>query len=204
MADPGHQAPTRRAAIMRAVVRASDRIVTVERVAAIVLIAAVAGLILLNVFTRYLDYSLYWVDEAATYAMVWATLVATSSCVRQRRLIAVTILEDMVPPGARRIAAIAIDVIVFGFGLALIWFCWLWFAPLELWRADFSVSNFVMNTGNFIYREPTLTIGIAKIWVWLIMPVFSVTFSIHSLANLAEQLAGGRTLPQPSDTSAAG
>jgi len=168
--------------------RASDAVARVEMRVAGLLVGAVSALILLNVVTRYFNYALYWVDEAAITAMVWATLVAASFLVRERRLISVTIVYDTLSPPLRQAFSIAIDVIVLGFGLFLIWLCWIWFDPVALIGADFKISDFVMQTGNFIYGEPTTTMGIKKVWLWLIMPVFALTITLHAAANLLDSL----------------
>ncbi len=176
--------------LYRAAERVSAAVAKGERAAACILIAAVAMLTLLNVFTRYSGYALYWVDEAAIYSMVWATLVATSLSVRQRVLITISLLIDAVGKRVRRVMVIANDLLMLVFGLFMIWLCWRWFDPLALIRADFDVDEFVMATGNFIYGEPTNTLGIRKFWVWLILPVFAVTITIHGVANALASLLG--------------
>jgi TRAP-type C4-dicarboxylate transport system permease small subunit len=178
--------------------RLSAAVAAFERAFAALLIAGVALLILLNVVTRYSGYALYWVDEAAIYVMVWATMVAASLLVRRRGLVAVTILFEFVPPQLRRLMLIVIDIIVLAFGLFLIWLSWIWFAPLEFARAGFEHQVFARNTGNFIYAEPTLTLGIRKIWVWLVMPLFAITVTIHGLANLLDTLTGRDAAPTTS------
>ena len=105
-----------------------------------------------------------------------------------RRLISVTIVYDTLSPPLRLAFSIAIDAIVLAFGAYLIWLCWIWFDPLALIGADFTLSDFVMQTGNFIYGEPTTTMGIQKFWLWLIMPVFALTITLHAAANLLDTL----------------
>ena len=45
------------------------------------------------------------------------------------------------------------------------------------------------------YDEPTLTIGIRKFRVWLVMPWFALAASVYAGANVAGALAAG-TLPE--------
>jgi TRAP-type C4-dicarboxylate transport system permease small subunit len=175
---------------LRALFCLSSSFAAFEKIFVSALIALVALLILLNVFTRSFDQAIYWVDEAAIDTMVWATLVAASLLVRQRRLIAVTIVLDMVAPPARRAMNIAIDLIVLAFAAYFVWLCWLWFSPLHLFAVGFDLERFAAATGNFIYGEPTMTLGIPKFWVWLIVPVFSITLLVHALANAAETMTG--------------
>ncbi|WP_440996427.1 TRAP transporter small permease [Arhodomonas sp. SL1] len=184
--------PTPNGSPARLITAASETLAAVEKPAAGALVASIALLILLNVFTRYAGLALYWVDEAAIYAMVWATLIAGSLCVRRRKLVSMTLLHDTVPAGVRHVLLVINDLIVLVFAVFLLWLCWRWFAPLEMLRAGFDVNTFLVSTGNFIYGEPTNTLGIRKFWVWLIMPIFALTTTVHGLANLIET-AGSAT-----------
>ena len=82
----------------------------------------------------------------------------------------------------------ALDLVALGFALALGWFCWLWFDPSGLAAAGFDIEAFQGNTFNFIYAEPTTTLGIRKAWVWLIMILFTFGFLLHAVANLTRSL----------------
>ena len=42
---------------------------------------------------------------------------------------------------------------------------------------------------NFIYAEPTTTLGIPKYWVWMVMWAFALGATLHSVANLLGQNA---------------
>ncbi|KAB7623996.1 TRAP transporter small permease [Alkalilimnicola sp. S0819] len=182
---PRHQ---RASGLPRLIYALSFRLAAVEKVAAALLIAAVALLILLNVFTRYVGYALYWVDELAIYAMVWSALVAGSLSVHLRSLVSVTLVLDMLRGTPRRVINRVNDLLMFGFGVFFIWLCWIWFSPIQFYQAGFDPGEFAMSTGQFIYGEPTNTLGIKKVWLWLIMPVFAVTFTVHALANVLETL----------------
>ncbi len=60
----------RPAAPIRGLIAVSEGILFVEKKAVAFFMALVIGLILLNVVTRYAGAPLYWVDEAAVYAVV--------------------------------------------------------------------------------------------------------------------------------------
>ena len=77
-----------------------------------------------------------------------------------------------------------VDLIVLCFALLMIWFCWLWFAPYMLLRNAFDVGAFQSATFNFIYSEPTTTLSIRKVWVWMVVWLFSLGATLHSVANL--------------------
>ena len=157
-----------------------------EMATAALLAVGITVLILLNVITRTLNNSLFWVDEAAIYTMVWMTFLGASAAFHYRKQVAITLMTDALPNGARRVAAKFVDLAVFVFAVFMLWFCWRWFLPLDIFQAGFDAMAFQGATFNFIYAEPTSTLGIQKWIVWLIMPLFSLGVFIHSLAQLLD------------------
>ena len=155
---------------------------------AALLAALVTVLILVNVATRSARMAIYWIDEAAIYAMIWMTFLAASAAVHERSAVAVTLIPDMLSPRSRARLTAMLDLVALGFGLAIAWFCWIWFDPAGFAAAGFDVEAFQGATFNFIYAEPTTTLGIRKAWVWLIMLIFSFGFVLHALANLSRSL----------------
>jgi len=164
----------------------------VELWAAAALALSVTLLILLNVVTRTMGNALFWVDELAIYAMAWMTFLGASAALHYRTSIAVTMLPDMVPPGYAAILGRVVDVIVFLFAIAMLWFCWRWFMPLDLIRAGFDVTAFQGQTFNFIYAEPTSTLGVPKYMFWLVMWLFALGATLHSTMHLLTP-SGDRT-----------
>lgn len=156
----------------------------VEIFCAATLAAAVSGLILLNVITRAMGNSIYWVDEAAIYAMVWMCFLAASAAVHHRSAVAVTLLPELAGPRIRGWLGRFTDLTVFVFAALLIWICWRWFMPLELARQGFDIKAFQGATFNFVYAEPTNTLGIKKVWIWLVVPLFAFGALLHATANL--------------------
>lgn len=175
---------------MRALIRLSDGLARVERVVVAALVAAVVGLILLNVVTRAFDSAIYWVDELAIYCMIWLVFVGGAHVLRLDKHVRVTVGLMALPRRARALALIAIDILLALFCLSLIWMAWIWYDPAGLARAGFDLEAFSGATFNFIYEEPTLTIGIDKFWVWLVMPWFALAASVHATANLVDRLQG--------------
>ncbi len=146
--------------------------------------ASVTGLILLNVVTRAMNQSIYWVDEAAIYAMVWMTFLAASAALHFRSSISVTIIHELLPVSARFWVRRFVDLTVFVFACLLVWICLRWFMPFQLAQAGWDIKAFQGSTFNFIYAEPTNTLGLKKVWVWAIMPIFTFGAVLHSSANL--------------------
>jgi len=171
-------------AFARGLAALSETVVRIETAVAALLAAAVAGLILLNVATRTAGAALFWVDELAIYAMVWMAFLGASITVARRSSVSVTFLTDALPPEMRRFLARLIDFLVLAFALFLIWLTWRWYDLPTLAAKDFSIDAFTGETFNFMYKEPTQTIGVAKYWVWLIVPIAAVAMAIHAAANL--------------------
>mgnify|MGYP005849552467 CR=1 FL=1 len=177
---------TARARAARAIGRASVRVARAEAAAAAGLALAVCALVLLNVATRSLGAALYWVDEAAIYAMIWSAFLGASVTVHRRSAISIDLLADALPPRGARVVAALGQVAILVFGLALLVVCWRWYDPLGLAAAGFAPRAFAAETFNFIYREPTLTLGLPKWPVWLVMPLFAAGVALHAAANLVD------------------
>ena len=160
----------------------------IELQAAALLAVCVTLLILLNVVTRNIGQALFWVDELAIYAMVWTTFLGASAALHHRSSVSITILTDAVTPTARHVIGKAVDAIVFVFALAMVWFCWRWFLPLDLAKSGFEILKFQGSTFNFIYAEPTLTLGWPKYLFWLVMWLFALGATLHSAAHLLSGL----------------
>ncbi|WP_163849151.1 TRAP transporter small permease [Pseudooceanicola aestuarii] len=159
----------------------------IELGAAALLGVAISALILLNVVTRSMGAALYWVDELAIYAMAWMTFLGASAALHFGQTVAVTILTDKLPAPVQTLVARLVDAIVLAFAVMMLWFCWRWFMPLELLRHGLDTQAFQGATFNFVYAEPTTTLGIPKAWVWSIMWIFALGATLHSLANLLGQ-----------------
>ena len=151
---------------------------------AALLALCVTLLILLNVVTRTAGNALFWVDELAIYAMVWMTFLGASAALHHRSAVSITILSDLASGTLKRVITKCVDAIVFGFALAMLWFCWRWFLPLDIARAGFDAQAFQGQTFNFIYAEPTLTLGLPKFLFWLGMWVFACGATLHSSMHL--------------------
>lgn len=162
----------------------------IELTCAALLAVCVTGLILLNVVTRTAGNALFWVDELAIYAMVWMTFLGASAALHHRNSVSITLLTDAVPDPVRHIIDKVVDIIVFAFALAMLWFCWRWFLPLGIARAGFDKTAFQGSTFNFIYAEPTLTLGLPKYLFWLVMWLFALGATLHATMHLLSKPKG--------------
>ena len=171
---------------MRWLSRVSNALLSVEQKLVSALAAALVLLILLNIVTRAAGAAIFWVDELAIYTMIWMALIGASIMIRRRIGVSVTLVIDLLPAGLRRFAQRLVDVLLVAFAVILVLLCWRWYDPVALFRAGFDFDEFARATFKFIYTEPTNTIGIAKYWVWLAMPIMSVNMTLHALTNLVE------------------
>ncbi|MBK0329677.1 TRAP transporter small permease subunit [Rhodobacteraceae bacterium F11138] len=163
--------------------RLSQGLARVESVVIGALMLSIFGLLMLNVVSRALGAPVIWVDEAAVFLMAWVALFGASLALARREHIAVTLVPDMLSDVARYRLARAVDVLLLGFFVLFAVVLWRWFDPVTLWQAG-SIKDFSRATFNFIYQEPTVTLGVRKIWFWLILPVFCLSGLVHSIAHL--------------------
>ena len=169
---------------MNLILRSSDWIARIEAALLKVLVAAVLMLMVLNVVSRAVNWSLYWADELAINLMVVFAFVGSSLMFAQRRNFAVTLLSDAVSEAARRRMSIAVQCINLGFAWFLAYACWVWFDPATLAQSGFDLKLFFESTFNSVYQEVTNTIGVRRLWFFLVMPLFAFTLIIHSAACL--------------------
>ncbi|WP_282605318.1 TRAP transporter small permease [Pelagibius sp. Alg239-R121] len=174
--------------------RCSAGLLQLEKYALIFLAASVTGLILVNVTTRSLSMAIYWIDELAIYAMIWMVMIGASVTIRQRKGIAVTLAEAFVGDRINSLFRVLVDLLILLFAATLLVLCWLWYDPLAFAAAGFDAEAFSADSFNFIYQEPTNTIGVPKYLVWLVMPLTATSMLLHALANLFER-AGGFSHP---------
>ncbi len=178
-------------ALVRRLGAFSDRVCAIERRACGLLVAVVLGLIVLNVFTRAFNIALFWVDELAVYAMIWMALIGASVLIRQRKHIGVTLLADSLSRRSRHVLRLIAHILVLFFAGGLVLMSVTWYDPVELARHGFDVEAFTGSSFNFIYKEPTNTLGIQKFWIWLSVPIAATTMTLHAIVNLCEEFFPG-------------
>lgn len=176
------------AAPCRAVIWLSERLLTVERLAIMGLMALLTCLILLNVGTRYAGRPIYWIDESAVYAVVWLTFIGASAMTRLRLDFAVTMLTEKLSERLRWHARVVATSLVVAFAVGLCAMCWLWMDPVGIARAGFDAREFAAGTFNFLYTERTQTLNWPTWVLYLVLPLFGASMAVHATANLLEDL----------------
>jgi TRAP-type C4-dicarboxylate transport system permease small subunit len=186
----------------RTLVALSSRLLAAERAAIMALMFLLAGLVLLNVVTRYAGRPIYWVDEACIYAIVWLTFIGASAMTRMRLDFAVGLLTDRFSPTGQAMARRISTLIVIVFAFLLGWMCWLWLDPVGIAAAGFDARKFAGSAFNFIYTERTQTLGWPNWVFYLIMPIFAASLLIHGMANFIEDIGAHPAVQLPSIASA--
>ncbi len=180
--------PSRGPAPARASVWLSERLLRAERAVVMALMALLFGLILLNVASRYGGFPIFWVDEAAIYAVVWLTFIGASAMSRLRLDFAVTMLTGAVSPAAARWLQRAAALANLLFMLALAAMCAWWLDPAGFAEAGFDAKAFAAQSFNFLYTERTQALGWPTWVFYLVMPLYALCAVVHALANLVEDL----------------
>jgi TRAP-type C4-dicarboxylate transport system permease small subunit len=154
-----------------------------ERVSAGAVLAGVFSVVLLNVIARTAGQPVIWADELSIYGMAWAAFVGASAGLSGRDHIAITLLPDALPSPTKAKMRHIVDLCLFVLLLCFAGILWRWFDPIAFLSAP-SADQYTMQTFNFMHQEPTTTLGIGKLWVWLVLPVFNTTALIHVSARL--------------------
>lgn len=167
----------------------SRRVAAVEATVAGMLVLVIFCLLMGNVISRAIARPLIWSDELAIYLMACAAFVGASVGLAHRQHIAVTLLPDLLSPRDAHRLAIVVDAILLVFFVVLAVLLWRWFDPVNVLRAE-SLEAYSMQTFNFMWQEPTVTLGMRKVWFWMVLPVFCLTGGLHVAGSLIERLSG--------------
>lgn len=168
--------------------RLSAGLARLEAGAAGLMAAATLVICVLGAVLRYLGAPLLWADEAAITAMTWGAFLGASALFGQRGHMAMDYLPERLGPAGRRLLQRLADAVVLLAFLGLCVLIWRWFDLPGLFRAG-SAEALAQESFNFIWLEPTQTLGLRKVWVWLVLPLFALGGTLHSLAHLAGRRA---------------
>ncbi|MGH6760798.1 MAG: TRAP transporter small permease [Phyllobacterium sp.] len=182
----------------------SQLVLRVEKLLAGLFISVLLALILINVVTRFARIPIYWIDEASIFAMIWLGFIGASVMTRLRIDFAVTLLSDyLTDKWVARLRALA-TAISLCFAIGFVIMCWNWMDPLGIASHGFDPKAYASESFNFLYTERTQTLEWPTWVVNLILPIFALTLTLHSAANLVEDLGIARKRSQIALTSAEG
>lgn len=155
------------------------------------LVAMILCLLLANVVSRTAVHPLIWTDELAVHLMAVLAFVAASSGIALRGHMTIGLLPDRLGPRGRARLALLADLSVLVFLLVMATILWRWFDLPGLLRAG-SGAALAEQSFNFVYTDPTHTLGLPKVWFWLVLPLSCATALIHCLAALQDDLGALR------------
>jgi TRAP-type C4-dicarboxylate transport system permease small subunit len=102
--------------------RISDFLNRICEVALIILLAAMAVVVFLQVLFRYLLHlPLFWTEEFARYCLVWASLLGAAIALKRGEHIAVTFLLDTLPKRAAGVLTMVAQVSVMLILTVMVW-----------------------------------------------------------------------------------
>jgi TRAP-type C4-dicarboxylate transport system permease small subunit len=134
---------------------------------AVCLLVAMAVIVCLGVFFRYVvDSALVWYDEFASYLLVWLTFYGAVVAAWHGRHIGFEAVVDRLPPRARRVSDFVAEVFVLGFQVVLLYYGWV----------------LTQKMGD----ETAISLPWVKMaWVFSVMPVSGGLMLLVSLTRLA-------------------
>jgi TRAP-type C4-dicarboxylate transport system permease small subunit len=104
---------------MPAFVQALDRLI---RLAAVLLLLALLGCVVIGVVTRLFNRPVTWSEEMAQHLLVWTGFVGLMLASRRRSHIRITVFLDKLPRIARLGAELVIQAGVILFAACLLWY----------------------------------------------------------------------------------
>jgi TRAP-type C4-dicarboxylate transport system permease small subunit len=140
-----------------------------------------------NVISRAFSQPLVWTDELAIYFMAAAAFVGASVGLAHNQHIAITLITGFLSDRRAILLAIVVKLILIAFFVAFAAMLWRWFDPIGVLAAE-SLDEFSATTFNFVYQEPTVTLGMSKIWFWLVLPFFCLTGLTHLTASISTDI----------------
>ena len=91
-----------------------------ERALAGTLLAAIVGLITVNVFLRYvMNASLSWGEELTLWFFVWFVWIAVSLAFQRRQHIRITVFTDVLSPVGRKAVEVLVSLLILAFLITL-------------------------------------------------------------------------------------
>jgi TRAP-type C4-dicarboxylate transport system permease small subunit len=134
------------------------------------MMAAMFVLVFTNVVTRYgFGFSIAWADEVASFLMIWVTFLGAGLALREGRHVAIDVLQDRLPEGARRRLRLALALVILAFLALLVWFG----------------VQFVI----FGWRSVTFVTQMPRGIPYLAVPVGCAMFALHLLLILRRFVA---------------
>lgn len=147
----------------RVIERAEAGFLWLNRAVIVLMMMAMAGLVFVNVISRYLfNNSLNWSEEVSRYLMIWITYLGAGLAMREGQHVAIEFVQGLLPPRLLPWWRAAVGLIILGF-LAVL-------TVVGFQFAEFAVGQ----------RTPVL--GWSKGTIYLAVPIGALVFALHLIA----------------------
>jgi TRAP-type transport system small permease protein len=147
--------------------RTSDRLVGA---AAVLLLLTMLTVVFLGVVFRFFGEPLAWSDELAQYLLVWTAFTGWIIASRRRSHIRIGLIIDRLDGLSRRVAEIAIQLLVAALGVVLL------------------VKSFGLIQRNLDVEWVSLPLSVSLIYIP--MPIAGFAIVLQAMAQIAEAIAG--------------
>lgn len=150
----------------------NDLVHPLGRWIAIVAIAVMVAVILVQVFFRYvLNSALPWPDEAARFCMLWMTGLVAPAAYRRGGFVAIDMLETALP----RIAALLLSLVLLLLSGAALWIgTRIGYAEVTGFGGNFATASLYLPTPDGWFRIPRS---------WMMASIF-LGFALLTIANV--------------------
>lgn len=139
---------------------------------------ATTVVVLAQIFSRHLmSVPFPWTEELSRFLFIWFCILGSVVALVRRQHLGINFLVERLPGEARRIALIAVDLLIAAFGVFVL------VKSIDLMQiASFQRSN--------ILRVPMP-------YVYLAFPIMGFFFTFHSLLEILDKLRGRVVPPTP-------
>jgi TRAP-type C4-dicarboxylate transport system permease small subunit len=135
--------------------------------------AALIGVITLQIVSRVLFTAVGWTEEVARFLLVWITFLAGTLAFQRGRHIAVTFAVDALPGRLRQVARVIALLIVLAFMITLI-----------------VIGYRYMQVQSF---QKSASMRLSMTYVYAVMPICAAIMAWYSLVDILELLLNGET-----------
>ncbi|WP_319928101.1 TRAP transporter small permease [Vreelandella zhuhanensis] len=139
--------------------------------------AALIGVITLQIISRVLFSAVGWTEEVARFLLVWITFLGATLAFQRGRHIAVTFAVDALPGRLRQVARIAATLIVLAFMVALV-----------------VIGYRYMQVQSF---QKSASMRLSMTYVYAVIPLSAALMGWYALVDLLELLVDGKRLEEP-------
>jgi TRAP-type C4-dicarboxylate transport system permease small subunit len=115
MSDPASPCPETTGRVERRLVAANGAVL-------VALMAAMALLVIANVFARYVfNHSFVWAEELSRYMMIWVGFLGSGLVLRVGAHLAVDVFQDLLPLRAAQTLRVGVVAVLAGAFIAMFW-----------------------------------------------------------------------------------